>query len=336
MPLQCRRRRSVLIHRIEVGVKTGLLDVRGQAKKNEIASFLGFHVDRVRIKRIYTLDISLTPYELTRVVGELFVNPVTEEERKLEEEEFDWVIEVGFKPGVTDSVGRTAKVAIEDLLGRKLLESEAVYTSTQYLITGKLSLEEVWRIGRELLANEVVENVLVLSHDEVVRHGLRVDPPVIRGTQEARVKVYDLNVNDEKLLQISREGLLALDLDEMKAIREYFSRPEVIAARVAKGLPVNPTDVEVEMLAQTWSEHCKHKIFNAKIRYENLESHSIEIIDSLFKTYIVKATEKAGQALGWLVSVFEDNAGVIAFNERLNVVAKVETHNSPSALDPYG
>ncbi len=282
------------------------------------------------------LDMYLSPFELQRVTRELFVNPVTEEERGIEEELFDWVIEVGYKPGVTDSVGRTAKVAIEDLLGRKLQQTEAVYTSTQYLITGKLTRQQIWKIGRELLANEVIENVLVLSHGEVMSGGLKVQPPVVRGTQEVHVKEYELNVDDEELIRISREGVLALSLEEMKTLKEYFNKPETIASRTAQGLPANPTDVEVEMIAQTWSEHCKHKIFNARVEYEDHEAGRKEVIDGLFKTYIVRATEEAARTVSWLVSVFEDNAGVIAFSERLNVVAKVETHNSPSALDPYG
>ena len=96
-----------------------------------------------------------------------------------------------------------------------------------------------------------------------------------------------------------------------------------------------PTDVELESLAQTWSEHCKHKIFQSTIDYED-EHGSRTTIRSLFKSYIVRATEEIGQRVGWLRSVFHDNAGVIAFNDEWNLVMKVETHNTPSALDPYG
>ena len=105
------------------------------------------------------------------------------------------------------------------------------------------------------------------------------------------------------------------------------------AARL--GLPEWPTDVELEALAQTWSEHCKHKIFNAHITYAD-EQGRIQEIDSLFKTFIVRATEEISQRVDWLVSVFHDNAGVIRLNEDWNLSMKVETHNTPSALDPYG
>ena len=93
--------------------------------------------------------------------------------------------------------------------------------------------------------------------------------------------------------------------------------------------------MELEALAQTWSEHCKHKIFNAHINYTDEQGH-IQAIDSLFKTFIARATEEIGQRVDWLVSVFHDNAGVIRLNEDWNLSMKVETHNTPSALDPYG
>ena len=98
------------------------------------------------------------------------------------------------------------------------------------------------------------------------------------------------------------------------------------------------TDAELECLAQTWSEHCKHKIFNARIAYDDGEGRISEI-DSLFSTYIKRSTREIRARMGaddWCLSVFADNAGIIRFNEDWNLVFKVETHNSPSALDPYG
>jgi phosphoribosylformylglycinamidine synthase len=106
-------------------------------------------------------------------------------------------------------------------------------------------------------------------------------------------------------------------------------------ARGAMGLPPEPTDVELECIAQTWSEHCFHKIFRAGVRYT--DEHGREAyIDGLFDTFIRGATRTIARERDWLVSVFKDNAGVIRFNEDLHVAFKVETHNSPSALDPYG
>jgi len=325
-----------MITRIVVGPKLGILDIVGESRKREIENFLRIPLDQVESRRIYTLDISLTTKEIEKIEKELLVDPVTQRAFVDGEGVFDWLIEVSYKLGVTDNVGQTTRVAIGDLLGRELGEDEGVYTSTQYLLRGKLSRDDAWRIGKELLANELIEDLTILSYEEVRAKGIHIPPPVVLGKTEIHVREYNLEVSDEELLKISREGILALSLDEMRAIRDYFSLPETIIARTAQGLPRNPTDVEIEMLAQTWSEHCKHKIFNAKVLYEDEENGETEIIDSIFKTYIKAATEDASRKVDWLVSVFEDNAGVVAFNDGLNVVAKVETHNTPSALEPYG
>jgi phosphoribosylformylglycinamidine synthase len=100
--------------------------------------------------------------------------------------------------------------------------------------------------------------------------------------------------------------------------------------------PDAPTDVELECLAQTWSEHCKHKIFASKIHHIDHETGEDTIVDSLFKTYIMKPTHDMQQEVDWLLSVFHDNSGVIAWDDTWSVCMKAETHNSPSALDPYG
>jgi phosphoribosylformylglycinamidine synthase subunit PurSL len=155
------------------------------------------------------------------------------------------------------------------------------------------------------------------------------------------VLAIELSGSDSELEQISRTRLLALTATEMRAVRDHFSRAGDDPRRRALGLSSAPTDVELECIAQTWSEHCKHKIFNATISYSQSGGEP-EQIRSLFDTYIRGATEAVDRAVreregrSWLVSVFHDNAGVVAFDETHHLVYKVETHNSPSALDPYG
>jgi len=155
--------------------------------------------------------------------------------------------------------------------------------------------------------------------------------PVIKGKHKPSVMELDLNISDKKLKELSTQRLLALNSGEMKAIQGYFNSDDVVKERKKFGLAL-PTDVELEVLAQTWSEHCKHKIFNSYITYSD-EKGSLTI-NSLFNTFIKRATKEINKP--WLVSVFTDNAGVIKFNEDYNLVMKVETHNTPSALDPYG
>ena len=135
-----------------------------------------------------------------------------------------------------------------------------------------------------------------------------------------------LKATDDEMMRLSRDGMLALNLEEMRSIRRHFS-----------AIGRDPTDVELETLAQTWSEHCKHKVFNGVIDY--VSGRKTERIDNLFARSIRKATEDIRRAKGardQCVSVFVDNAGIIEFDDDSHLVFKVETHNHPSALDPYG
>ncbi|HEY9714096.1 MAG TPA: AIR synthase-related protein, partial [Chroococcales cyanobacterium] len=162
--------------------------------------------------------------------------------------------------------------------------------------------------------------------------------PAVHLPEAARPEVIDLDLTDQQLDQLSKSRLLALTLAEMKTIVEHFKNDAVRQARAAKNLPPMPLDVELEILAQTWSEHCKHKIFNATINhtFENLAGKKSETIKSLYKTYIQAPTRQLMKERDDLLSVFEDNSGVVKFNDQWAVCFKVETHNSPSALEPYG
>ncbi len=267
-----------------------------------------------------------------------FTDPVTSRSAisRLPAPSFDWMVEVGFKPGVTDNVGSTARAVVQEVVGRPLKSIESVYTSIQYFFRGnRLAHEDVEHIARDFLANPLIHTIQVFSREQWASAAVDEAVPAIRETAEIRVEAYDLNGSDENLLRISSEGILSLNLEEMHAIRGHFASGAVQGARASLGLPQSPTDVELECIAQTWSEHCKHKIFAAKVRYID-ERGREESIDSLFQTYIRSATEKIAKEIDWLVSVFSDNAGIIRFNDRYNISYKVETHNSPSALDPYG
>jgi phosphoribosylformylglycinamidine synthase II len=326
-------------HRIEVGLKRGVHDPLGEKIGRRVQNDLGLLVKSVRTISAFTLDMELSKEELEKVATGPFVDPIIQEYRIDQSlaEDFDRLVEVGFKPGVTDNVGKTAKEAIEWRLGRKLKEEEKVYTSTQYLFRGNLKREEVERICTGLLGNALIQRFEVRKPDEWVGK-IESNVPKVRGNEEGKVEEIDLEISDQALLQLSQERLLVLDLREMKAIQNYLRNTQVVEGRNKLGLGKRMTDVELEAIAQTWSEHCKHKIFNARIDYMD-EQGNQKLIDSLFVTYIRKGTEEIRYSLGsddFCVSVFDDNAGVIRFNEDYNLVFKVETHNTPSALDPYG
>lgn len=323
--------------RIEIGLKTGVPDPRGAGVARRALTFLREQVTECKTRDVFLIDASLSDAE-ARAAAAAFADPVTQEtalDRLAAPADFAWLLEIGFKPGVTDNVGRTARTVLQDMLGRPLGPYEEVYTATQYFLSGAIAREGVERIARELLANPLIQTARIFSPEEWADSPINRDPPAMHDRSEPLMRTFNLEVDDDALLRISRDGILSLSLEEMHAIRDYFRRDDVRAERAKNGLPIEPTDVELECIAQTWSEHCKHKIFAALVRYTDDQGATREI-DSLFKTYIKATTEEVAKRIDWLVSVFSDNAGVVKFNERWHLLFKVETHNSPSALDPYG
>src|SRR5262245_9333214 len=126
---------------------------------------------------------------------------------------------------------------------------------------------------------------------------------------ELTQRVPLVNASDSRLLEISRKGLLSLNLQEMKAIQTYF-----------KKIGREPTDVELETLAQTWSEHCKHKTFSGVIEYGE-EGRGTRVYDHLLKSTIMRVTQELDRP--WCWSVFQDNAGVIALDDDWGIAFKV-------------
>lgn len=329
-----------MIYRIEVGFKRDIPDGPGGRVLKRIAQETGVTLRDVRILSTYLISSDIDKQSLARMVRETFYDPVVQEisiDYPLREDA-DWWIEVGFKPGVTDNVGKTARQVIEDYIGKVLTEDEGVFSATTYLLYGEMSREEAELIARRILGNPLIHRFLIFPKEKLPSHrdATRV-LPVVKLSAKGEALKFDLNMSPDNLVRLSRERVLALNLREMETIRDTMMRPDVVEKRKAHGLDHRVTDVELEAIAQTWSEHCKHKIFNASIRY--VENRKTETIQGLFKTYIQATTEKVRAEKDnedICVSVFTDNAGVIRFDDRHNLVFKVETHNSPSALDPYG
>ncbi len=327
--------------RIEIALKAGVRDSRGERIKREIEQFLHLPVGSVRTIDVFTVDADLTRTELEAAASGPFCDPViqTWSIDLPQATGFDWAVEVGFRPGVTDNVGRTAREAISYLIQRPLTDGEAVYAATQYLLSGQLTREQIETIATGLLCNTLIQRYSILSAaDFVAKRGFPTTVPKVTGETRGQVREIDLEVSDEELLRISKEGVLALTLEEMRIIQAHYRDPQLLAERAKQGLGNKPTDVELECLAQTWSEHCKHKIFSGTVQYEDEQGNKQEI-KSLFKSYIQRVTKEVRANMGdkdFCLSVFKDNAGVITFDDKNSLVFKVETHNSPSALDPYG
>lgn len=330
------------VFRLLVSLHQNIKDVKGISLSKQIKRDLGIDVSNVQIIKVYTV-VGIEEDEIRRVIENgILHDPVVHKVSTLPmAEDFDWIIEVGFRPGVTDNEGRVAKEAIINGL---LLDKDReinVYFAQQYLIKGNISYEDVERIAKDLLCNELIEEYRIKDKKSWEKSpGFEVRIPKVTGKSSDKVEIIPLSsMDDNQLIEISKNRVLALNLEEMKAIKAYYMKDEVKKQRISMGLPQDPTDVELEAIAQTWSEHCKHKIFNAKIEYIDRQKDKKKEINSLFKTYIQGSTEKIRENLGgrdFCLSVFKDNAGVIKFDDDYSICIKVETHNSPSALDPYG
>jgi phosphoribosylformylglycinamidine synthase len=336
-----------MLSRVAVGLRPSVRDVVGQRVAGKIQNELHLPVTAVAIIRIFTVA-GLTAAEIAAVIDAgVLHDPVVQTAcpSPLTPQGVlaDWVIEVGFRPGVTDNEARTAKEAISLALGLDDVRKKelAVYTAVQYHIAGLPDRAAAEHVALDLLANDLLQRHDVKSRDQwAAEPGFPARTAKVTGQADATVTVPDLfNMTEEQMQALSDERTLALSLEEWWAIRAYFGLPGFKLRRVSWGLIHNPTDVELECLAQTWSEHCKHKIFSAAITYRDLETGGEETIVSLYKSYIQRSTADIRAALGerdFCLSVFSDNAGVVRFTDDLNLCIKVETHNSPSALDPYG
>lgn len=315
-------------HRIEV--KSEIVDTRAEVIKKKLKS-QGFSVEDIQLVDVYTIKAELSSPKLEQIAS-MLSNPVTEKatiKKHQAPARFNWAIEMGFLPGVTDNVANTAKEGIEDLLKTKF-DRQAVASSQLMFVTGDLCREDANAIGNNL-ANSLIERIHIKNYDEfIANNGMDVIFPEVKLDTQPTADVVDiLNATDEELIIIGKQGIanadgtrrgpLALSLTYMKAMQTYFQK---------KGR--NPTDVELESIAQTWSEHCKHTIFADPLD---------EITEGIFKTYIKGATNRIRKEKGekdFCVSVFTDNAGIMEFDEDYNITLKIETHNSPSALDPFG
>lgn len=214
---------------------------------------------------------------------------------------------VYMKPGVTDNPAKSFQELIarmECMQGRQLtVHSGLVARSGTLSFNPLIQAKEIFSSRKDFQRMMAVDFSLPLMNEIMVRE-------------------YDiLKMNDQALVTLSKENSWALSLREMQIIQAHY-----------KTLGRAPTDVEIEMIAQTWSEHCKHKIFSAKIDYE--DAHQKVEINGLFKEFIKQPTYDLKKP--WAVSLFDDNAGVVRFRDGMDICIKVETHNSPSALDPYG
>ncbi len=320
-------------------------DATGKAIRKKIKQIFSMDPGPVMTSVFYSVDYPVEEQIWNDFALQCLHNPVSEDltvNNLHDTNAFRSLIAVAFLPGVTDDEGISAQTALADFLNREMdVNTQHIFSQRLYYFEKELSGEVLMEIGKRILGNPLIHKIRVFKKENG-RFPFRNYVPKVHLQVDERVETFPVTaMSDYELLNFSRDYMLALNLEEMKAIQQYYTDPVVKEERIKKGLPADPTDIEMEVLAQTWSEHCKHKEFNAEILYEDPETGEKTLIRSLFKTFIKAATDKVKENLqkknnDWLVKVFNDNAGLVKASDDLLFAWKVETHNSPSALDPYG
>ncbi|MAY74230.1 MAG: phosphoribosylformylglycinamidine synthase, partial [Phycisphaerae bacterium] len=320
------------VHRIEVHPTVVAGDPSGESVRRD-AHAIGVDAASVSTAKIYLIQTDASDARLYESHTTIFADPVTEEvytgAHPIDPDAA--FIEVHPLPGVMDPVAASVRDALRDLYD---IDADVV-TGTRYELAG-VSHADAKRVAERLLANPVVASIHTEPyHPDELPHGHDYTPTLTRVTLTT--------LSDDELEKLSRDAHLFLSLDEMRAIRDEYKR-----------LDREPTDIELETLAQTWSEHCVHKTLKSTITYRgdsdsdpidwtNRPGHVINddgsvTINNLLKSTVAAATHEliAEGHADWCLSVFVDNAGIVAFDDDNAVCVKVETHNHPSAIEPYG
>lgn len=312
---------SVMDYRIEVFWKADVPDGRARAFLQDVHELGVGDVTSLQVSDLYFVRGDLSLAQVERLCYELLVDPVVQDctvrafdhapPTEGECMRANIVVEVGFHPGVTDSVA-------DNLLrgaGRLGIAVTQAATGKRYQLAGELHPEQARQIATGLLCNEVIQSYTIGEMQPPFA------PPALASDVVESVPIREME--DHELQALSVERVLFLDLAEMQAIRDYYR---------AEGR--DPTDVELETLAQTWSEHCVHKTFKTLIDYVSPQENVERQVDSLIKSYLRAATDKIAKP--WVRSAFVDNAGILAFDDEWDISFKAETHNHPSALEPFG
>ena len=301
--------------RFEVFNRSGFSDVHGKSILEDIKELGISSVEAVQSAKVFLIEADFDESFARRLAKELLTDPVCEEyyigrsgpPAGLAKAT---LIEVHLKSGVTDPVAESVMAALGDMG----VKANSVRTARKYILLGDITAGQSDTIAKKILANDCIEVCVI---------GNEAEPP------SPHLKPYEFQIvnwpirdlDDDGLIKLSKEKDLFLNLVEMQTIQKYYQQ-----------LGREPTDIELEAIAQTWSEHCVHKTLKSSV---DMSINGKEIhFDNLLKDTVFKATKQLDK--GWCISVFSDNSGVVEFDEDSAICFKVETHNHPSALDPYG
>ena len=289
-----------MIHEVRVAEKE--IDLKGKVVLEEANKILGVKsIKNVRTAIVYRLE-GITKSQAKLLKDILFSESITQKStlNRVILNHAPHLIEIGYKPGVMNPQVASIIKSAKDL-GINLIAADS---STEYGFYGKLNEKEIDLIIEKLLINKMVERIITAKPKTL----LIIGKP---GTTSV-IKIRGMS--DEELMSLSKDKLF-LNLEEMKVIQKYFTK-----------IKRDPTDCELETIAQTWSEHSGHKTFKAKLIVDGVEKESL--IKRLKKTSLKHNKN--------IVSAFVDNSGVMDFYDGYAICGKGETHNSPSAIEPYG
>ena len=310
--------------RVEIKHKKEVFDTLGESLLRSIKDLGIFSLNSITVESVYHLEGTLSGVQVKRIAKELLTDGVTQKfciyspskpySPRVSKDYSE--IEIAYNVGVTDSSEYSTMKGIKDL---GIGGVTSVRLAKKYLLYGRLSKKEIVRVSDKVLSNKLIQHILDHTQVQVLSKSQK------EGKDFSLIIMDLLDANTKELKSISEKGQLFLNVIEMKTIQDHF-----------KELGRNPTDCELETIAQTWSEHCYHKTFRGDIEFTTVKEGKTEmkVISNLLKSTIVKATTELNKS--WCVSVFHDNAGVIKFDNEDCLCFKVETHNHPSALEPFG
>lgn len=244
--------------------------------------------DKSNIIKVYRLEgIGLKE---TKILAEKLLSEVINQKYTINSPiTRDKVVEIAYKPGVMNPEVASIMKAASDLR----INLKAADSSNEYILDGKIPKY-----------NPLTERIV---KEEPATLLIKAKP--------GKTNIIPIRkMDDEQLMETSKDKLF-LNLSEMKAIQEYFQK-----------ISRDPSDLELETLAQTWSEHSGHKTFKSKL----------EVDGKIKKPLIQRIKEEALKHRKNIVSAFSDNSGVMDFYDGFGICGKVETHNAPSAIEPYG
>ncbi len=312
-----------VVWQVDILPRAGLPDRIGSKILSDLRDTNGERAFRIAGARGFLIQTAEPQAAVAHAATKILVDPVVEEIRirnagdppsVVERSDLPTVVHVLLKPGVTDPEAESAQVSLRDFG----LAVAAVRTFRKYWIQAT-SPNDLRGLAKKCLANDSIEQVIVGP--------LSLRSIDIGSDYQFRLETVPLGSADaQQLQQINERGQLSLSAAELATIQQHF-----------RELGREPTDVELETIAQTWSEHCSHKTLAGAIDYS--DENGSRSFSNMLKETIFAATKTIREQMAnddWCVSVFRDNAGIVRFDSEINVAFKVETHNRPSALEPYG